>query len=126
MKQRMAIPQRRWNRKNAEVTQEGNSDDSGWNPVESAETTGDTEESEPKEAWKSDLDELLMSMKEQDEEQEPEQQDAEGKLTENLMEDENKALEKDQSGEDVTGLLDQMAGTDEDLSDINEMLKKGR
>lgn len=109
---------------NAEVTQEGNSDDSGWNPVESAETTGDTEESEPKEAWKSDLDELLMSMKEQDEEQEPEQQDAEGKLTENLMEDENKALEKDQSGEDVTGLLDQMAGTDEDLSDINEMLKK--
>lgn len=109
---------------NAEVTQEGNSDDSGWNPVESAETTGDTEESEPKEAWKSDLDELLMSMKEQDEEQEPEQQDAEGKLTENLMEDENKALQKDQSGEDVTGLLDQMAGTDEDLSDINEMLKK--
>lgn len=109
---------------NAEVTQEGNSDDSGWNPVESAETTGDTEESEPKEAWKSDLDELLMSMKEQDEEQEPEQQDAEGKLTENFMEDENKALEKDQSGEDVTGLLDQMAGTDEDLSDINEMLKK--
>ena len=109
---------------NAEVTQEGNSDDSGWNPVESAETTGDTEESEPKEAWKSDLDELLMSMKVQDEEQEPEQQDAEGKLTENLMEDENKALEKDQSGEDVTGLLDQMAGTDEDLSDINEMLKK--
>lgn len=109
---------------NAEVTQEGNSDDSGWNPVESAETTGDTEESEPKEAWKSDLDELLMSMKVQDEEQEPEQQDAEGKLTENLMEDENKALEKDQSGENVTGLLDQMAGTDEDLSDINEMLKK--
>lgn len=108
----------------SEATQEGNSDDSGWNPVESAETTGDTEESEPKEAWKSDLDELLMSMKEQDEEQEPELQDAEGKLTENLMEDENKALEKDQSGEDVTGLLDQMAGTDEDLSDINEMLKK--
>ena len=107
-----------------EATQEGNSDDSGWNPVESAETTGDMEESEPKEAWKSDLDELLMSMKEQDEEQEPELQDAEGKLTENLMEDENKALEKDQSGEDVTGLLDQMAGTDEDLSDINEMLKK--
>lgn len=109
---------------NAEVTQEGNSDDFGWNPVESTETTGNTEESEPKEAWKSDLDELLMSMKEQDEEQEPELQDAEGKLTENLMEDENKALEKDQSGEDVTGLLDQMAGTDEDLSDINEMLKK--
>ncbi len=36
----------------------------------------------------------------------------------------NRQLGKDQSEEDVTGLLDQMAGTDEDLSDINEMLKK--
>ena len=109
---------------NAEVMQEGNSDDSGWLPVESAEATADTEESEPKEAWKSELDELLMSMKEQDGEQEPELQDAEGKLTENLTVDENRELETNQSEEDVTGLLDQMAGTDEDLSDINEMLKK--
>ncbi len=107
-----------------EVMQAGNGDDSGWLPVESAEATADTEESEPKEAWKSELDELLMSMKEQDGEQEPELQDAEGKLTENLTVDENRELETNQSEEDVTGLLDQMAGTDEDLSDINEMLKK--
>ena len=107
-----------------EVTQNESANDSGWIPVVSVETAGDTEESEPKEAWKSDLDELLMSMKEQDGEQEPELQDAEGKLTENLTAGESKELEKDRSEEDVTGLLDQMSGTDEDLSDINEMLKK--
>ena len=108
----------------AEVTQDASTDDSGWKPVESAETTGDAAESEPKEAWKSDLDELLMSMKDQDGEQEPESQEAEEKQAENPVEDENNALGKDQSEEDVTGLLDQMAGKDEDLSDINEMLKK--
>ena len=108
----------------AEVMQDESADDSGWKPVESAETTGDTSESEPKEAWKSDLDELLMSMKEQDGEQEPEPQEAEEKPAGDRVEDENNALGKDQSEEDVTGLLDQMAGTDKDLSDINEMLKK--
>ena len=108
----------------AEVTQDESDDDSGWKPVESAETTGDVGESEPKEAWKSDLDELLMSMKDQDGEQEPEPQKVEEKPAENHVEDEHSTLEKAQSEEDVTGLLDQMAGKDEDLSDINEMLKK--
>lgn len=108
----------------AEVTQDESDDDSGWKPVESAETTGDVGESEPKEAWKSDLDELLMSMKDQDGEQEPEPQKVEEKPAENHVEDEHSMLEKAQSEEDVTGLLDQMAGKDEDLSDINEMLKK--
>lgn len=108
----------------AEVTQDESADDSGWKPVESAETTGDVGESEPKEAWKSDLDELLMSMKDQDGEQEPEPQKVEEKPAENHVEDEHSMLEKAQSEEDVTGLLDQMAGKDEDLSDINEMLKK--
>ena len=108
----------------AEVTQDESADDSGWKPVESAETTGDVGESEPKEAWKSDLDELLMSMKDQDGEQEPEPQKVEEKPAENHVEDEHSTLEKAQSEEDVTGLLDQMAGKDEDLSDINEMLKK--
>ena len=104
----------------AEVTQDESADDSGWKPVESAETKGNVGESEPKEAWKSDLDELLMSMKDQDGEQEL----VEEKPAENYVEDEHSTLEKDQSEEDVTGLLDQMAGKDEDLSDINEMLKK--
>ncbi len=106
---------------NAEVMHAGSTDDSGWNPVEPAETSEDAAESEQKEAWKSDLDELLMSMKDQDAEQDPEPQVTEA---ENHAADENKTLENDQSKEDVTGLLDQMAGTDEDLSDINEMLKK--
>lgn len=105
-----------------EVTQDESADDSGWKPVESAETTGDAAESEPKEAWKSDLDELLMSMKDQDGEQES--QETEEKQAENPVEDENNAPAKVQSEEDVMGLLDQMAGKDEDLSDINEMLKK--
>ena len=108
----------------AEVSQDENTDDSGWKPVESVETTGDEAESEPKEAWKSDLDDLLMSMKDQDGEQEPEPQEVEEKSAENHTADENRQLGKDQSEENVTGLLDQMAGTDEDLSDINEMLKK--
>ncbi len=106
----------------AEVTQDESTDDSGWKTVESAETKEDAADSEPKEAWKSELDKLLMSMKEQDGEQEL--QEAEEKQSENSVEDKNNALEKAQSEEDVTGLLDQMAGKDEDLSDINEMLKK--
>ena len=116
--------EKKMNQEIAEVSQDENADDSGWKPVESVETTGDAAESGPKEAWKSDLDDLLMSMKDQDGEQEPEPQEVEEKSAENHTEDENRQLGKDQSEEDVTGLLDQMAGTDEDLSDINEMLKK--
>ena len=116
--------EKKTNQEIAEVSQDENADDSGWKPVESVETTGDAAESGPKEAWKSDLDDLLMSMKDQDGEQEPEPQEVEEKSAENHTEDENRQLGKDQSEEDVTGLLDQMAGTDEDLSDINEMLKK--
>lgn len=116
--------EKKMNQEIAEVSQDENADDSGWKPVESVETTGDAAESGPKEAWKSDLDDLLMSMKDQDGEQEPEPQEVEEKSAENHTADENRQLGKDQSEEDVTGLLDQMAGTDEDLSDINEMLKK--
>ena len=116
--------EKKMNQEIAEVSQDENADDSGWKPVESVETTGDAAEPEPKEAWKSDLDDLLMSMKDQDGEQEPEPQEVEEKSAENHTADENSQLGKDQSEEDVTGLLDQMAGTDEDLSDINEMLKK--
>ena len=107
-----------------EVMQAGSTGNSGWNPVEPAGMSGDAAESETKEAWKSDLDDLLMSMRDQDGEQEPGTQETEMKSAENHIVDENKALENDQSGEDVTGLLDQIAGKDEDLSDINEMLKK--
>lgn len=114
--------EKKMNQEIAEVTQDENADDSGWKPVESVETTGDTAESGPKEAWKSDLDELLMSMKEQDEE--PETQKMEEQPVEGHAEDENKILQKDQSEEDVTELLDQMGSKNEDLSDINEMLKK--
>ena len=113
--------EKKMNQEIAEVSQDENADDSGWKPVESVETTGDAAESGPKEAWKSDLDDLLMSMKDQDGEQEPEPQEVEEKSAENHTADENRQLGKDQSEEDVTGLLDQMAGTDEDLSDSNEM-----
>ena len=116
--------EKKMNQEIAEVSQDENADDSGWKPVESVEITGDAAESGPKEAWKSDLDDLLMSMKDQDGEQEPEPQEVEEKAAENHTADENRQLGKDQSEEDVTGLLDQMAGTDEDLSYINEMLKK--
>lgn len=109
---------------NAEVKHAGSTDDSAWNPVESVETPRDAAESETKENWKSDLDDLLMSMKDEEGEQEPEPQETEVKSIENHVTDENKALKNDQSKGDVTGLLDQMAGKDEDLSDINEMLKK--
>ena len=71
------------NQEIAEVSQDENVDDSGWKPVESVETTGDEAEPEPKEAWKSDLDDLLMSMKDQDGEQEPEPQGVEEKSAEN-------------------------------------------
>ena len=114
--------EKKMNQEIAEVTQDENADDSGWKPVESVEITGDAAESEPKEAWKSDLDELLMSMKEQDEE--PETQKMEEQPVEGHAADENKILQKDQSEEDVTELLDQMGSKNEDLSDINEMLKK--
>lgn len=114
--------EKKMNQEIAEVTQDENADDSGWKPVESAEITGDAAESGPKEAWKSDLDELLMSMKEQDEE--PETQKMEEQPIEGHAADENKILQKDQSEEDVTELLDQMGSKNEDLSDINEMLKK--
>lgn len=114
--------EKKMNQEIAEVTQDENADDSGWKPVESVETTGDAAESGPKEAWKSDLDELLMSMKEQDEE--PETQKMEEQPVEGHAADENKILQKDQSEEDVTELLDQMGSKNEDLSDINEMLKK--
>lgn len=114
--------EKKMNQEIAEVTQDENADDSGWKPVESVETTGDAAESGPKEAWKSDLDELLMSMKEQDEE--PETQKMEEQPVEGHAADKNKILQKDQSEEDVTELLDQMGSKNEDLSDINEMLKK--
>ena len=114
--------EKKMNQEIAEVTQDENADDSGWKPVESVEITGDAAESGPKEAWKSDLDELLMSMKEQDEE--PEAQKMEEQPVEGHAADENKILQNDQSEEDVTELLDQMGSKNEDLSDINEMLKK--
>ena len=114
--------EKKMNQEIAEVSQDENADDSGWKPVESVETTGDAAESGPKEAWKSDLDELLMSMKEQDEE--PETQKMEEQPVEGHAADKNKILQKDQSEEDVTELLDQMGSKNEDLSDINEMLKK--
>ena len=114
--------EKKMNQEIAEVTQDENADDSGWKPVESVGITGDAAESGPKEAWKSDLDELLMSMKEQDEE--PETQKMEEQPVEGHAADENKILQKDQSEEDVTELLDQMGSKNEDLSDINEMLKK--
>ena len=114
--------EKKMNQEIAEVTQDENADDSGWKPVESVGITGDAAESGPKEAWKSDLDELLMSMKEQDEE--PETQKMEEQPVVGHAADENKILQKDQSEEDVTELLDQMGSKNEDLSDINEMLKK--
>ena len=95
--------EKKMNQEIAEVSQDENTDDSGWKPVESVETTGDEAEPEPKEAWKSDLDDLLMSMKDQDGEQEPEPQEVEEKSAENHTADENRQPGKDQSEEDVLG-----------------------
>lgn len=100
------------------------SDEAGWKAMDSTAQAEPEQKEDQKEDWKTDLDELLMSMKDQEEESGQQEQPVQETPDRTDAQEAGAVSTKENTEEDVTGILDRMDDKDEDLSDINEMLKK--